>query len=267
MSKNTVFTSIVAENYEKYMAPMFFEPYAKDMANRLSSKKINSLLEIACGTGQVTRLLREKLPEARIVGTDLNPGMLELAKKIIKPEDKIEWQIANAQELAFEDNTFDAVVCQFGLMFVPDKQKAVNEAYRVLNPGGILLFNTWDSLETNPVSKIANNVIASFFKDFSFDFYKIPFSMYDPVEIESLLQLAGFKNISVENVQINGYSATAEDAAKALCEGTPAYIEICQKDEKLLPEIRKSAVMAITKEFGAASLKIPNAAWVAQGLK
>src|SRR5437773_1985343 len=123
MSSNTVFTNTIAENYEKYMAPMFFEPYAKDMATRLLPDKINSILEIACGTGQVTRLLRMKLPKAKIVATDLNPGMLELAEKIIGTEDKIEWQIANAQELPFGDNTFDAVVCQFGLMFVPDKQK------------------------------------------------------------------------------------------------------------------------------------------------
>lgn len=267
MSSNTIFTNSIAENYEKYMAPMFFEPYAKDMANRLSSNKINSILEVACGTGQVTRLLRKVLPGARIVATDLNPGMLELAKKIVNENDNIEWLIANALELPFEENTFDAVICQFGLMFVPDKQKAVNEAYRVLKPGGRFIFYTWDKLETNPVSLIANEVIASHFKDFSFNFYDIPFSMYDPDELKSLLNSTGFKNISIENVQLTGYSATAEDAAKALCDGTPAYLAICEHNKDLLPDIRKSVVDAIEKEFGSASLTIPNAAWIAEGMK
>src|SRR5438132_1761728 len=152
MSSNTVFTNSIAENYEKYMGPIFFEPYAKDTVNRLSSGKVNSILEIACGTGQVTRLLRERFPDAKIIATDLNPGMLELAKKIVKPEDKIEWLAADAQELPFGENTFDAVICQFGLMFVPNKQKAVNEAYRVLKPDARFIFNTWDRIEKNLVN-------------------------------------------------------------------------------------------------------------------
>src|SRR5260221_8759715 len=245
MPKNIVFTNKVAENYEKYMAPMFFEPYAKDMASRLLPDRIDSILEIACGTGQVTRLLRERLHKARIVATDLNPGMLELAKKIINPEDKIKWLVADALELPFEENTFDAVVCQFGMMFLPDKQKGANEAYRVLKPGGRFINNTWDRLETNPATKIAQDVINSFFKDHSFNFYNTPFSMYDPEEIKSLFISAEFKNVSVENASCAGYSASAENAAKALCLGSPAYLAICENDENLLPAILKAVAMAM----------------------
>src|SRR5436190_14112443 len=164
MPSTTSFTANVAENYEKFMGALFFVPYAKDIVSRLPGN-INSVLEIACGTGQVTRLLREHFPEARIVATDLNPGMIEVAKKIIGEQDKIEWSVADAQELPFDDNTFDVVICQFGLMFLPDKQKGVNEAFRVLKPGGRFIFNTWDSMKNNTVYIIANDVTNSFFSD------------------------------------------------------------------------------------------------------
>src|SRR5260221_1935815 len=162
MPKNIVFTNKVAENYEKYMAPMFFEPYAKDMASRLLPDRIDSILEIACGTGQVTRLLRERLHKARIVATDLNPGMLELAKKIINPEDKIKWLVADALELPFEEKTFKALVCQFGMRFLRIKQKGPKKHYQDLNPAGRFIIITWARLETNPAPKIAREVINPF---------------------------------------------------------------------------------------------------------
>jgi ubiquinone/menaquinone biosynthesis C-methylase UbiE len=267
MAQHVVFTNRIAENYEKYMAPMFFAPYAVDIAGRLGPANISSLLEIACGTGQVTRLLRARLPEARIVATDLNPGMLDTAKQIINPADKVEWLTADAQNLPFDDNSFDAVICTFGMMFMPDKQKAVSEVYRVLKPGGRFLFNTWDALDTNPASKIVSEVIASYFDDFSFNFYNIPFGMCDTSEIEALLSLTGFNSISVERVHCAGYSATAENGAIALIEGTPAYLAICAHDEKLIPDIRKTATEALEKEFGSVDLNIPNSALVAEGVK
>ncbi len=267
MSTNTVFTNTIAENYEKYMGPIFFVPYAKDMADRLSSGKINSLLELACGTGQVTRLLRARFPDARIVATDLSPGMLEFAKKIVNPADKIEWLIADAQELPFGENTFDAVICQFGLMFVPDKQKAVKEAYRVLKQGGIFILSTWDRIENNPIFQLAKDAVSSYFKDGPPDYYSLPFSMYDPAEIESLFRTSGFEHVSVENVHCSGYSPLVEHAAKALTEGQPVYHSICELDEKFLPQIQRAVSNAISNEFGSTSLKIPHSAWVAEGMK
>ncbi len=267
MSSNTVFTNSIAENYEKYMGPIFFEPYAKDIADRLSSGKINSLLEVECGTAQVTRLLRERFHDSKIVATDLNPGMLELAKKIVSTEDKIEWRVANAEELPFDDKVFDAVICQFGLMFVPDKQKAVNEAYRVLKQGGRFIFNTWDSIEKNHIYEIANDVLISYFKDNPPDFFNVPFSMHNTDEMKSLLKSAGFGNISVEHVHFESYATSAKDMAKAFTEGTPAYLAICERNEKLLPEIQKSISIEIEKEFGTSSFTIPLYAFVAEGVK
>ena len=265
MSSNTVFTNRIAENYEKYMAPMFFEPYAEDMARRFSAGQVNAILEVACGTGQVTRHLREHLPNARITATDLNAGMLEYAKKTVGAENDFEWLIADAQNLQFGENSFDAVICQFGLMLMPDKQRAVNEAYRVLRPGGRFIFMTWDKID--PASKIVNDVINSYFKDDPPDFYAVPFSMYKPGELRQLLETGGFKNIIIENISKMGYASSPEDAAKALTEGTPAYLSICERDEKLLPEIQRSASLAIEKEFGAGSFKTLLKAWIAEGEK
>lgn len=267
MSSNSSFTNLIAENYEKYMGPMFFVPYAEDTASRLTNGKINSLLEVACGTGQVTRLLRKKLGDAAIIATDLNPGMIEVAKKIVNVKDNIEWQTADAQELPFEDNSFDAVICQFGLMFVPDKQKAVNEAFRVLKTGGRFIFTTWDKIEFSPFTKIVRDTALTFFKEDPPDFYDVPFSMYETAEMESLMSIAGFNNIKVENVKHTGYSESAESAVKGLTQGTPAYLAICERDESLLPEIQKAAGEKISKEFGALDLKLPLQAWVTEGVK
>jgi ubiquinone/menaquinone biosynthesis C-methylase UbiE len=267
MSSKIVFTNRIAENYEKYMGPIFFEPCAKDTVSRLDPGKINSILEIACGTGQVTRLLKKRLPGARIVATDLNPGMLELAKKIVDPKDNIEFLPANAEVLPFGDNTFDAVVCQFGLMFVPDKQKAVNEAYRVLRTGGKFIFAAWDRLEKNPAHKIAQDTIASFFKDNPPDFYNLPFSMYDPAEFDALLSSTGFRNIEIENVQMASGPASAEDNARALTEGTPAYLAITERDPALFPEIQKALTHEIEDVYGSAQIVSPMASWVCEGIK
>ncbi len=267
MSTNTVFTNTIAENYEKYRGPMFFEPYAKDLAKRLNSKNITSILETACGTGQVTRLLRKQLPGAKITATDLNAGMLELATKIINPEDKIEWFIADAMELPFDENTFDAVICQFGMMFVPDKQKAVNEAYRVLKPGGRFVFSTWDSIEKSIITEISRDVLNSYFKDKPADFYSVPFSMFSPEENEMLLENAGFKNASVENIKYTGDCSSAENAAIAMTEGSPAFLDICERDKTLLPAIQKTLCNEIKKVFGPSSFKIQLEALIAEGVK
>ena len=267
MPINPSFNRIIAENYENYLGPIFNDVYAKDLTRRLASHKINSILETACGTGQVTRLLRKIFPETRIVSTDLNPGMIEMAKKVVSENDKIEWHNANAEELPYDSSTFDAVICQFGLMFVPNKQKAVNEAFRVLKNGGRFIFNTWDSLEINNISKMANDTVNTFFKDNPPDFFRVPFSMHDSNEIEKLLQNSGFSNITVENVLFTGHADSADDAVKALISGTPVYIAICERDEKMLPDIQQSLHKRIESEFGTSSLKIPLSAWVAEGVK
>src|SRR6187200_1125987 len=131
------FTESVPENYDRYMGPMLFEPYADDLVQRLKLRDPMRVLEVACGTGIVTRHLRERLsPDSELIATDLSEPMLVMAQRKFDANAAIKWQQADAMALPFPDESFDAVVCQFGLMFVPDKAAAVAEAFRVLRPGG-----------------------------------------------------------------------------------------------------------------------------------
>ncbi len=195
------FSGSVPANYDQYMGPLFFEQYAQDLVARIDKDKVQQALEIACGTGRVTKHLRNALPPAAtLIATDLNPGMLEVAKQKVALEN-IQYQVADAQTLPFADNSFDVVVCQFGFMFVPDKPKAFSEAYRVLRPGGMLLFNTWDAIEHNPLSKTVTDVVSAyFFGTGAANFYTIPFSMHDREAIMQWLQEAGFSTINIEQV-------------------------------------------------------------------
>ena len=134
------FVGSVPELYTRYMGPMFFEPYAADLANRLGGMASGKVRETACGTGIVTRALADTMG---ITATDLNQPMLDFAKSQPGGEG-IDWQQADAQNLPFPDRSFDIVVCQFGVMFFPDKEKVYREALRVLKPGGRFFFNVWE---------------------------------------------------------------------------------------------------------------------------
>jgi len=134
MSSHASFSGSVPENYNRLLGPVLFEPYARDLVARLDRRDGVRVLEVACGTGIVTRRLREELPPAaRLVATDLNEPMLDEARRNV-PLDGITWQQADAQELPFPDDAFDAYVCQFGLMFLPDKVRGFDEARRVVTP-------------------------------------------------------------------------------------------------------------------------------------
>ena len=118
--RNVLFQGAIPENYDRYLGPAFFEPFAKDIVARLKSTPLKNVLEIACGTGIVTRALRDALsPPVRIVATDLNIAMLEWAQKKFRADENIEWREADATALPLSDEMFDAVVCQFGFTFVP----------------------------------------------------------------------------------------------------------------------------------------------------
>jgi ubiquinone/menaquinone biosynthesis C-methylase UbiE len=259
------FKGIVAEYYEKYYSPILFTQPAKDLVSRLP-KDLSAILELACGTGQVTRLMRAKYPNAKITATDLNPDMITVAKKMVIGKG-IDWKTMDAQEISFEDNSFDAVVCQFGVMFFPDKQKSVNEVYRVLKPGGSYLFSTWDKIANQRTSILTRDVIISFFKDDPPTFFDIPFSMYDKAIMEELMKNAGFKDVSVKNVLLEGTSQSAGDAAKGFTMGNPVYFSICERDESMLPEITETIKKKFAAEFGDNQLRIPLSLWVTEGKK
>ena len=250
--RNVVFAGDIPKNYDRYLGPVIFEPYAEDLATRLKARKLDRLLEIACGTGIVTRRLRDSLsPTCEIIATDLNPDMFELAKSKFKAGESVRWQQADASALPFPNDSFDAVVCQFGYMFVPDKAAAMRESYRVLRSGGTFLFNVWDSFEANPFAEIAHTTITSFFSHDPPKFYEIPFSLHDSKVVGELLRNAGFDRIESFVERKSCRANSAKEFATGLVRGNPVSAEAQERGvdpEKLIDAVAKR----LTDQFGAA---------------
>lgn len=262
------FSGTVPALYDQYMGPLFFEPYALDIAGRLKKIQPNNVLEIACGTGRVTKHIRHALDDAgKLMATDLNPGMIDIARDVLRGMD-IEFRVADAQALPFNDESFDCVVCQFGFMFVPDKVKAFAEVSRVLKKDGRIIFNTWDKIENNPLSETVRNVVANYFAaDKVGDFYKIPFSMNDQEEFQHLLEQAHFHDICITRVTKEGIAPSCVDGAKGLILGTPAFMEISAVDGSAPAKLVTLAEKEIARLYGDNPCKSELNAWVCEARK
>jgi ubiquinone/menaquinone biosynthesis C-methylase UbiE len=224
-------------------------------------------LELASGTGRLTKHLRKVLsPKAKLVASDISPDMLGVAKEKLKNEN-IEWQIIDAQNLPFENSSIDLVVCCFGFMFVPDKSKAFTEVYRVLRPGGILLFTTWDKLETIGTSSIYRKIVKTYLPDPLPESYNLPFSMYDELVIRELLVKAGFSRISIEKVTKESVSSSAMDAAEGLTKGGTIYNEIVSRNPAWIEEIKSAVEKELSEKYGKAPMVAPMSAVICEALK
>ena len=249
--QHTAFIGSVPENYDRYLGPALFEPYASDMVERLNISAGASVLELACGTGIVTRRLRDRLPPGvHLVATDLNEAMMTYAARKFRPDEAVQWKQADATNLPFPDESFNAVVCQFGLMFVPDKERAIREAYRVLNPGGTFLFSVWDAIEQNDLAYIAHTTISTFFDHDPPNFYEVPFCLHDPEAIRSLLTKAGFRDIKLSLLTLPSISPTASEAAKGLIEGNPVVVAINERRPADVSKIVAAVAEALAARCG-----------------
>ena len=215
--------------YDRYMGPLLFEPYAAHVAERAAKVQPRRILETAAGTGIVTRSLHRAVPQAQIVATDVNPMMLEVAAQNLR-SDRVSFQPADAQVLPFVDASFDLVVCQFGVMFFPDRVRTHKEARRVLRSGGQYLLVSFDRLELNPLPKAAGNAVAALYPDDPPSYMERgPFSYADPALIEHDLRAAGFTRIHLETVALTT-RVDASDAARGLVLGSPFRSEIERRD-------------------------------------
>jgi ubiquinone/menaquinone biosynthesis C-methylase UbiE len=266
MADVTAFTGKIPEHYERYLGPLLFEPFADDLVRRLSVHDDMRILEVACGTGIVTRRLVEKLAgRGSIVATDLNEAMYAHARTRLPRRGDATWRHADGTSLPFETKSFDVVICQFGLMFFSDKAAGAREAFRVLKPGGLYLFNVWDTLEQNPVPRLTHETVASFFPSDPPKFYAVPFSYHDVTAIEALLRDTGFEAIRIERVAKDGTSASAAEAAIGLIEGNPVLGEIMQRRPDALAEIKAAVATRIARELGDHPVRAPLRAIVASG--
>jgi len=179
-----VFAGSIPEVYDRILVPLIFEPYAREMAARLARVAPRDVLETAAGTGVLTRAIAALVPGANIVATDLNQPMLDVAAA---RQPRITWRTADASALPFEDQTFDAVACQFGAMFFPDKVLAYREAGRVLKPGGHFLVSVWDRIEENAFPDVVTIALRDVFPEDPPGFMaRIPHGYHDVAVIREL---------------------------------------------------------------------------------
>jgi SAM-dependent methyltransferase len=251
-SSDKVFAGSVPRLYQEHLVPLIFEPYAQDLARRVAARKPARVLEIAAGTGAVTRHLATALPpDTEIVATDLNQGMIEMARGLGTSR-PVQWRQADALQLPFGDGEFDAVVCQFGVMFFPDKAKAFSEARRVLRAGGVLLFNVWDRIEENEFADAVTNALATVFPQDPPRFLaRTPHGYFDRAAIERDLRAGGFAlPAQIDTIAARSIAESARHPALAYCEGTPLRNEI-EARGPTLGEATDAATAAIAQRFGS----------------
>ena len=250
-----VFAGSIPGLYDRYLVPLLFAPFAEDLTERLRGFAGEHVLELAAGTGIVTGRLAQVLPKAKIVATDLNQAMLDVASaKFTAPQ--VTYRQADAQALPFDDSRFDAVICQFGVMFFPDKPGAYREAWRVLKPGGRLAFNVWDRIEANAVTKTVADAVASAFPQDPPRFLdRVPHGYHDEGAIRDALGQAGFEDIAVSVVKKPCRAPSARDPACGFCQGSPLRGEIEARDATRLDEVTGRAEKALVERFGAGSIE------------
>ena len=251
MSANAAsFIGNIPDEYDRGLGPVIFADYAADMARRVTSLAPTHVLELAAGTGIVTRVLRDQLPEGTLLtATDLNPPMLDVARGKFGSDERVDFRPADATNLPFLDGAFDTVVCQFGVMFFPDKDRSYREVRRVLAPGGRYLFSVWDSHRHNPFGRIAHEVAGSFFTADPPRFYQVPFGAHaiDPIK-ESLID-AGFADIRIHVVALEKEIVDAGSFARGVVYGNPLIDEIRMGGGAHPDQIVSAMTKALSREF------------------
>ena len=255
VATDKVFSGSIPELYERLMVPLIFAPYAQDLATRIAKVNPANVLETAAGTGVVTRALASQLPAAaQITATDLNEPMLVQAKKTL-PDARVRWQQADALALPFERENFDAVACQFGAMFFPDRVKGFAEARRVLKAGGKFFFNVWDRIEDNEFADVVTQALAKIFPHDPPRFMaRTPHGYHDESQIRSDLKAAGFGNITIDAVEHRSPAPSPSEAAIAYCQGTPLRTEIEARGAPGLQAATESATEALADRFGSGAI-------------
>jgi ubiquinone/menaquinone biosynthesis C-methylase UbiE len=257
VATDKVFTGSIPEIYQRCLVPLIFQPYALDLARRVAKTSPQNVLETAAGTGVVTRAIVSVLPDsARMVVTDLNEAMLDVARSGLSQDPRIEWKQADALALPFEDQKFDVVACQFGVMFFPDKQQGFKEALRVLRLGGQFLFSVWDGIADNEFADVITESLAQLFPEDPPRFLaRTPHGYHNAETICALLKSAGFTSAAVDEVEHLSRCSSPRDAAVAYCQGTPLRNEIETRGPSRLEEATQHATDALARRFGTGAIE------------
>jgi ubiquinone/menaquinone biosynthesis C-methylase UbiE len=258
-----VFAGPVPQVYDRLLVPLIFQPYAEDMAARVMSLHPSRILELAAGTGALTRAMAERLDGASIVATDLNQPMLDLAAAQLPGEGRVVWRQADALELPFADESFDIAACQFGVMFFPDKPKSHREVRRILRPDGRYLFNVWDAIASNDfTATLQDALVEAFPADPPRFIERTPHGYHDLGTIELDLMAGGFAKPVIERVEKRARADSAMDVATGFCQGTPIRGEIEARGEPGLTAVTEAVARALERRFGSGPIEGAIAAFV-----
>lgn len=258
-TSDKAFTGSIPTTYEAFLVPLIFEWYAADLASRVRTANPERVLEIACGTGVVTRALARSLPAAvEILATDLNPAMLDFARTVPTSR-SVEWRQADAMQLPFDDGTFDVVVCQFGAMFFPDRSAAFTETRRVLRRGGTFLFSVWDRLEANPFAHAVHDGVASVFAEDPPAFLRrAPYGYHDTARIAADVAGGGFTaRPRIDTVSTPSRAESPRVPAMGFCQGSPLKAEIEARDPSALNRATDAAAEEVARRFGRNAIEAP----------
>lgn len=252
-----VFAGSIPEAYDRYLVPLIFQPYATDLASRVESLGPGALLEVAAGTGAVTRELATRLPDTTLItATDISRPMLDHASAIgtARP---VTWRQADVMDLPFGDDSFDAVVCQFGVMFFPDRPRAFAEIRRVLRPGGTFVFNVWGGLDENDFIRCVNEALTAVFpEDPPLFAARVAHGYHDAAVIRGDLASGGFDSrASFEAIDAYSRAESSRIPAIGFCEGTPLRNWIEARGASRLQEATAAAASAIEQHFGPADVE------------
>ena len=261
MSTEARWVASMPETYDRCLGPALFAPFAAHLAAMAEALSPERVLELAAGTGIVTAELVRRLPRARITATDLNPAMTAWARSQVAGPT---WQQADAQQLPFDDNTFDLVVCQFGAMFFPDKRRAFAESARVLAPNGTALFAVWDVVEASRFASAAVDAVARVLPDDPPTFIvRVPHGYTDPAQIAADLESSGLHGVCVERIVLTGRAPSARALAEGFCLGTPLRFALEQRGD--LERLTGAVADEMTSALGAGAVEGEMAAFIASG--
>lgn len=254
MNKQDGFDGSIPEHYDQHLGPLLFEYPASDMAKRVKASvpSAQKVLEVACGTGISTKHLRMALPDkVSILATDFSADMLNLAKHNLSQLKNIEHQVVDATSLPFDDGSFSAVVCEFGIMFFADKAKGMGEMVRVAEPGGLVAMNVWSSLKDNPIVAVAKDTIDRFFAQDPPKFLNVPFGYNDVDEIKQLMHDSGLVEVEADVVSFSIDTESASNIAKGFVMGNPTIVKINEEPGINEDEVIEAVADAIQREFGS----------------
>lgn len=256
VATDKVFSGSIPEIYDRLMVPLIFEPYARDLAGRVAKANPGCVLETAAGTGVLTRALAAQLPaNAHVTATDLNDPMLAHAKTRLS-DARVAWRQADALALPFDSSSFDAVACQFGAMFFPDRVKGYAEARRVLKPGGRFFFSVWDKIADNEFADVVTQALADVFPHDPPRFMaRTPHGYHDQDQIRSDLKAAGFTDVAIDAIEHKSPAPSPREAAIAYCQGTPLRSEIEARGAPGLQAVTERAVEALARRFGNGAIE------------